>query len=67
MGLIRRRVKQEFSLEVRLTEQAKSLRSAAKALPSGFEREELLKRARQADAAAKMSEWLTPPSLPPQR
>ncbi|WP_225648783.1 hypothetical protein [Bradyrhizobium australafricanum] len=39
----RRRFKQEHSLEVRLTEEAKSLRDEASGLPPGIEKEELLK------------------------
>lgn len=54
----RRRFKQEHSLEVRLTEEAKSLRDEASGLPPSIEKEELLKKARQAETGAHMSEWL---------
>ncbi|MGY4568517.1 MULTISPECIES: hypothetical protein [Bradyrhizobium] len=57
----RRRVKQITSLEERLTEEAKSLRQEAKTLPPGIEKEMLLKKARQNDAAAQMTEWLRSP------
>lgn len=59
----RRRFKQEQSLEVRLAEEAGSLREEAKGLAPGIEREILLKKARQADVAAHMSEWLRSPGL----
>ncbi|WP_407169800.1 hypothetical protein [Bradyrhizobium sp. ORS 111] len=63
----RRRVKQVHSLEHRLTEEAKSLREEAKTLPPGIEQERLLMKARQADTAAHISEWLSSPGLmPPQ-
>ncbi|WOH83292.1 hypothetical protein RX327_09215 [Bradyrhizobium sp. BEA-2-5] len=57
----RRRVRQITSLEERLTEEAKSLRQEAKTLPPGIEKEMLLKKARQNDAAAQMTEWLRSP------
>ena len=65
MVIKRRRFKQEHSLEVRLAEEAESLREEAKVLAPGIERETLLKKARQADVAAHMSEWLRSPGLRP--
>ncbi|MCA1453084.1 hypothetical protein I6F35_07595 [Bradyrhizobium sp. BRP22] len=59
----RRRFKQTQSLEERLAQEAGRLREEAKALPPGFEREALLKKARQADTGAHVSEWLRSPGL----
>jgi hypothetical protein len=59
----RRRFKQTSPLEKRLAEQAKRLREEAKARPAGAQREELLRRARQAEIGVQMTEWLTPPGL----
>jgi hypothetical protein len=61
----RRRIKQVRSLEERLAVQAKKLREEAKLLPPGAEREALMRRARQAETGAHMTEWLTSPGLQP--
>ena len=61
----RRRFKQTLTLEARLTEEAKRLREEAKLLPPGALREELVRKARHAEAASHMSEWLTSPGLQP--
>ncbi|MGO4513696.1 hypothetical protein CT676_35890 [Bradyrhizobium sp. MOS001] len=61
----RRRIKQAFSLEERLAEQAKRLREDASKAPPGIERETLLRRARQAETGSHMSEWLKSPGLQP--
>jgi len=61
----RRRFKQTVSLELRLAEEAKRLRAEAKLLPPGAEREALLRRARQAETGAHLSEWLRSPGLQP--
>jgi hypothetical protein len=59
----RRRVKHKTTFEERLAEQARSLREQAKAMPHGVERENLIRRARQAETASHMNEWLTSPGL----
>jgi hypothetical protein len=61
----RRRFKQETSLEERLAKQARESRERAGQLPPGKERELLLKRARQADAAARINQWINSPGLQP--
>jgi hypothetical protein len=61
----RLRFKQLATLEKRLTEEAARLRREAEAAPPGIERERLVRRARQAETAAHMSEWLTSPGLLP--
>jgi hypothetical protein len=58
-------IKQTVSLEGRLADEAKRLREEAKALPPGAVREALIRRARQADTGARMSEWLRSPGLQP--
>jgi hypothetical protein len=61
----RPRIKHEKTLEERLAEQVQRSREAAdKALP-GADRELLLRRAHQAEAAYKMSRWLTSAELQP--
>lgn len=59
----RNRMKQTHPLEDRLAARAANLREEAKSLPPGSEKESLLKRARQAEAGAQMSEWLGSPGL----
>jgi hypothetical protein len=63
--MLRRRFNQKQSLEERLAEEAKRLREEAKLLPPGAVREELLRRARQAETGSHMSEWLRSPGLRP--
>ena len=55
--------KQTVPLELRLEEHAKRLRQEAGSTPSGAEREKLIRRARQAETAAHIHEWLTSPGL----
>jgi hypothetical protein len=59
----RRHFKQTQPLEERLAEEARSLREQAKRLPPGREREALLRKARQDEIGAHMTEWLTSPGL----
>jgi hypothetical protein len=47
----------------RLTQEAQRLREQAKKMPHGIEREMLLRKARQAETAAHMDEWLSSPGL----
>ncbi|WP_247487627.1 MULTISPECIES: hypothetical protein [unclassified Bradyrhizobium] len=44
-------------------DQATKLREAAQQLPPGTERELLMKRVRQAEQAAQISDWLSAPNL----
>jgi hypothetical protein len=61
---IRRKATATF--EERLAEEAKRFREAAEAEPPGSTaRELLLRRARQAETASHMSEWLSSPGLSP--
>jgi hypothetical protein len=61
----RRRFKQTRSLEERLSEEAKRLRAEAKLLPPGVARDEMIRKARHAETASHMNEWLTSPGLRP--
>lgn len=61
----RRRFKQTTSLDQRLEEQAKRLRQEARGIPPGVERDRLIRRARQAEVAMHMNEWLSSPGLQP--
>lgn len=61
----RRRVKQTIPLEERLAKEAQQLRQEAKTLPPGARREELVRKARQAETGSHLTEWLTSPGLRP--
>ena len=63
----RRRFTQTQSLEERLAEEAKRLREKAKLLKPGAKRDELIRKARQAETGSHMSEWLRSPGLQPPR
>ena len=54
----RRRFKHRQSLEDGLIEQAARLRQEGSVLPPGPEREMILRRAEQAEAAVNMNQWL---------
>ena len=53
----RRHFKQTESLQDRLAAFAKKARDQAAALPAGAERDDLLRRARQADTASHIDDW----------
>lgn len=61
----RRRFVQTELLEERLAREATSLREQAKIMKPGSAREQLLRRARQAETGAHISEWLRSPGLQP--
>jgi hypothetical protein len=63
--MLRRRFKQTVSLEERLASEAKRLREKAKTLPPGAARNELMRKARQAETGSHISEWLRSPGLRP--
>lgn len=50
-------------LEERLSEEAKRLRKEAASLRPGAARDDLIRRARQAETGSHMSEWLRSPGL----
>lgn len=61
--LKRRRFKQSTSFQERLAKWAKQVRDQADQLPPGDERDKLLKKASQADAAAHLDDWANSPGL----
>jgi len=65
LAMIRKRNRKRpmLSLQERLNKFAQDARSAAKALPPGAERHELLLKARQGEAAANIDRWLSSPEL----
>jgi len=63
--LRRRRLQQSQSFQDRLTAWAVGVRAQAAKLPPGPEREVLLKKIRQADTAAHLSERASSPELQP--
>ena len=66
MAKRRKRVIHVATFEERLAEEAIKLKEAAKNQPPGsMARELLLRRARQAETAAHINEWLTSPGLQP--
>jgi hypothetical protein len=64
---IRRRFKQNQTLEQRLLEKAQKLRKQAQDTPPGIDRERLIRLARQVETASHISEWLRSPGLRPPR
>jgi hypothetical protein len=64
MGQIRKRVKHQVSFKDRLTEEARLFKEAAEKEPPGSKaRELLMRRARQAETASHMNDWLSSPGL----
>jgi hypothetical protein len=61
----RRRFKQFDPLDKRLSEEAQRLRKEARGTSPGVERERLIRRARLAETASHMSEWLSSKGLQP--
>ena len=61
----RRRFKQQRSLQDRLTSFATLTREKASRLRPGAERDELLRKAQQAEDAAHLNEWASSPGLQP--
>jgi hypothetical protein len=63
----RRRFKHVLSFPDRLANEAERFREEAEKLPHGPERENFLRKARQADTALHMDKWLSSPRLQPPR
>jgi hypothetical protein len=59
----RNRTRQPNSLGERLQQEAKNLRRQAHEMPSGVRKDELLRKARQADTGSHINEWLSSPGL----
>ena len=65
MSQQRRRFKQTQTFEERLADEAAQFRKAAEQAEPGMARDLLLRRARQAETASRMNDWLTSPGLQP--
>jgi hypothetical protein len=64
MAQQRKRIKHATTFEERLAEEAIRFREAAnKELPGSLAKELLLRRARQAETASHINEWLSSPGL----
>ena len=63
--LKRHRFKQSLSLKDRLALFAKDARKRADELPPGPARDDMLRKARQADTASHVDEWANSPGLRP--
>jgi hypothetical protein len=61
----RRRIKQDKSLKERLAAFAKDARDRAALLPSGPEREALLREVSRADTASHLDDWINSTGLQP--
>ncbi len=61
----RRRIKQDTPLQERLAMFSQELREKALMLPPGLEKDDLLRRARQADTASHLDDWANSPGLQP--
>jgi hypothetical protein len=62
----RQRIEHKTTFEERLAEEALRFKEAAEKQPPGsMARELLLRRARQAETASRISEWLSSPGLAP--
>jgi hypothetical protein len=61
----RRRFKQTISFQDRLAAFAQESRENAARLPPGFARDDVLKKARQADIASHLDAWANSPGLQP--
>jgi hypothetical protein len=61
----RRRFKQTNSLQDRLQAFADDVREEASNLPPGPQKDELLKKVRQADTASHLDAWASSPGLQP--
>jgi hypothetical protein len=59
----RRRFKNMLTFPERLDQEAKRLRAEAEKLQHGSEREQLLRKARQAETAFRVNDWLSSPGL----
>jgi hypothetical protein len=52
-------------LDERLAQEAKRLKEAAKSLKPGKRRQEIMRKAQQAEMAAGITFWISSPGLPP--
>jgi hypothetical protein len=62
---MQRRFKQTTTLQERLAREAELARARATSMPSGKERDALLRKAHQAETASRIDQWLSSPGLRP--
>jgi hypothetical protein len=62
---MRRGTKHSKTFEDRLAEQAQTDRQRAQMMPPGPERDALMRKARQCETAAHLTEWISSPGLQP--
>lgn len=65
MTIKRPRIKHTKTFEQRLAEEAANFRELADQSPQGVQRERYLRRARQAETASHINDWLKSPGLQP--
>lgn len=65
MVIRRTRIKHHKTFQERLAEEAERFKELAERTPPGPQRELYLKRARQAETASQIDNWLTSPGLQP--
>jgi hypothetical protein len=61
----RRRFERTLTFPERLDQETERLQAEAEKLLPGIEREELLRKVRQAETASHINEWLSSPGLQP--
>ena len=61
----RRQFNNTLTFPDRLTKEAERFREKAETKPPGPERDGLLRKARQADSAARIDKWISSPGLKP--
>jgi hypothetical protein len=59
----RRRFKNTLTFPDRLAKEAERFRQEAQTKPPGQERDDLLRKARQAEIAARIDQWISSPGL----
>ena len=59
----RQRIKHKATFEQRLAAEAQRLKAQARAMAAGKDRETVLRKARQTEAASRISDWLRSPGL----
>jgi hypothetical protein len=60
----RQRIKHKATFEERLAAEAQRLKNRARAMAAGKTQEDLLRKARQAETASQISDWLRSSALP---
>jgi len=63
IAMQRRRFKNTLTFSDRLAKEAKRFRQEAESKPPGQERDDLLRKARQAETAAHIDQWVSSPGL----